>query len=83
MTHPAPIAPGEPYEIEVDLWQTAHVFLRGHRIRLEVSSSAFPKYPRNLNRGEAIATETVWSVAENSVWHTSAMPSRLILPVLP
>lgn len=83
MVHPTPIAPGELYEIEIDLWQTAHVFLRGHRVRLEVSSSAFPKYPRNLNRGEAIATETEWSLAENSVWHTGTFPSRLILPVLP
>jgi uncharacterized protein len=75
--------PGTVYELDVDLWNTAQVFEAGHRIRLEVSSSAFPKYDRNLNTGEDIATGTRMAVAENRVWHDPERPSRLVLPVIP
>ncbi|PZN06359.1 MAG: hydrolase, partial [Bacillota bacterium] len=75
--------PGRVYRFEIDLWNTAQVFKRGHRIRLEIASSAFPKYDRNLNSGEPLATSTRMVVAENRVWHTPAWPSHLILPVIP
>ncbi|ADU50820.1 hydrolase CocE/NonD family protein [Thermaerobacter marianensis DSM 12885] len=75
--------PGKVYRFEIDLWNTAQVFKRGHRIRLEIASSAFPKYDRNLNTGEPLATSTRMVVAENRVWHTPAWPSHLILPVIP
>ncbi len=68
---------------QIDLWRTSHVFLAGHRIRLEVSSSAFPKYDRNLNTGGPLATGTEMTVAANSVWHTGGYPSHLILPEIP
>ena len=74
---------GEVVPMEVDLWSTSHVFRAGHRIRLEVASSAFPKYDRNLQTGEPLATGTRMEVAENRVWHTPSWPSRLILPVIP
>ncbi|QIA26706.1 CocE/NonD family hydrolase [Thermaerobacter sp. PB12/4term] len=75
--------PGQVYRFEIDLWNTAQVFKAGHRIRLEIASSAFPKYDRNLNTGEPLATSTRMVVAENRVWHTPAWPSHLILPVIP
>ena len=75
--------PGQVYEIEIDLWNTSQVFLAGHRIRLEVSSSAFPKYDRNLNTGEDIGKGTRMVIAENRVWHDESRPSTLVLPVIP
>ena len=77
------LEPGETVEFEIDLWSTSHVFGAGHRIRLEVSSSAFPKYNRNLNSGGPIATDTEPLPAVNEVWHDTARPSRLILPEIP
>jgi len=73
--------PGTVYELDIDVWNTAHVFLAGHRMRLEVASSAFPKFDRNLNTGEDIGTATRMVVAENTVWHDAAHASRLLLPV--
>jgi len=64
----------------IDLWSTSHVFLAGHCIRLEISSSAFPKYDRNLNTGADLATSTEMLSAHNTVWHDADHPSQLILP---
>lgn len=75
--------PGTVYEFQIDMWNTSQVFLPGHRIRLEVSSSAFPKYDRNLNTGEDIGTGTAMVQAENRVWHDPEHPSRLVLPLIP
>jgi putative CocE/NonD family hydrolase len=77
------IEPGEVMAYEIDMWSTSHVFLSGHQIRLEVSSSAFPKYDRNLNTGGPLATGTQMTTATNSVWHTQEHPSHLILPEIP
>jgi uncharacterized protein len=77
------LQPGEVYKFEVHLWSTSQVFRAGHRIRLEISSSTFPKYDRNLNTGGPLATGVESKVAENSVWHSAGYPSRLILPVIP
>ena len=54
---PELLEPDAIYEIRLDLWATANVFLPGHRIRLEVSSSNFPRFDRNSNTGEEIASE--------------------------
>jgi putative CocE/NonD family hydrolase len=75
--------PGQVYRFEIGLWSTSQLFLAGHRIRLEISSSAFPKYDRNLNSGLPLATDTVPQTADNQVWHTAAWPSALILPEIP
>lgn len=68
----------------VDLGVTANVFLPGHRIRLEVSSSNFPRYDRNTNTGGTIAAdgEDDLAVAVNRVHHGPAHLSRLILPLI-
>lgn len=76
------LEPGEVYEFDIDLWNTSQVFKAGHRIRLEIASSAFPKYDRNLNTGEPIATGTRMVPAENRIWHDAQRPSRLILPIV-
>lgn len=77
---PALATPGEAIEVNIDLWSTSHVFLEGHRIRLEIASSAFPKYDRNLNTGSALSTGIEMRVAHNSVLHGGNYTSRLILP---
>jgi putative CocE/NonD family hydrolase len=84
LAEPEPLTPGEPYELGLDLSITSNVFLPGHRIRLEVSSSNFPRYDRNSNTGGVIAEESASQVivAVNRVLHGPAHPSRLILPVI-
>ena len=84
LAEPEPLTPGEPYELSLDLSITSNVFLPGHRIRLEVSSSNFPRYDRNSNTGGVIADESASevTVAVNRVLHGPAYLSRLILPVI-
>jgi putative CocE/NonD family hydrolase len=77
-------APGDaPTEIRVELWPTSMVFKRGHRIRLEVSSSNYPRFDRNPNTGRAIATETEPIQAHQVIHHSADASSRLILPIVP
>jgi putative CocE/NonD family hydrolase len=78
-----PIVPGKVYEYKIDLWSTSNVFLKGHRIRLEVSSSNFPRFDRNLNTGASAATDSIFVKAANTIYHDTAHPSALLLPVVP
>jgi len=71
--------PGEVYEIEVVMWDTCVRIDAGHCIRLEVASSAFPKYAVNLGTGGDLATETECVVATNRIWHTPDRPSQLLI----
>jgi len=75
--------PGEIYRIAVDLWATSNVFLAGHKLRLEISSSNFPRFDRNLNTGEDQATGTKMLKATNAIYHDKEHPSALVLPVVP
>jgi putative CocE/NonD family hydrolase len=75
--------PGQVNEIAVDLWPTSMVFRRGHRLRLEVSSSNYPRFDRNPNTGRRIATETDPITATQSVYLDRTRPAHLILPVIP
>lgn len=70
------------YRIEIDLVATSNVFGVGHRVRLEVSSSSFPRFDRNLNTGESLKTGRQMRTAHNRVFHTSSYPSSLVLPVV-
>jgi len=79
---PKPITPGEVYEYKIDLWSTSNVFLKGHRIRLEVSSSNFPRFDRNLNTGKDAATSAEMMKATNTIYHDAQHPSALVLPVV-
>nr|WP_081438909.1 CocE/NonD family hydrolase [Pseudofrankia asymbiotica] len=76
--------PGMVYEITVDLTATSNVFLPGHRIRLDVSSSNFPRYDRNTNTGGFIAREAEAQMipAINRIHHGPSHPSRLVLPII-
>jgi hypothetical protein len=77
------LEPGKVYQYEIDLWLTSNVFLPGHRIRLEITSSNFPRFDRNLNTGEDPATGTRMEKARQTVYHSAEYPSHLILPVIP
>ena len=78
------IDPGTVYEYEIDLWVIGNVFLAGHQIRVEISSSNFPRFDRNLNTGsENNGLEDRWEVAHQTVFHSKAYPSHILLPVIP
>lgn len=83
-TDPELMEPGTVYELRLNLWATSNVFLPGHRIRLEVSSSNFPRFDRNSNTGGIIANETrdQYQPAINRIYHDTAHPSHLILPII-
>jgi putative CocE/NonD family hydrolase len=77
------LVPGKIYEFKIDLWSTSDVFLKGHRIRLEVSSSNFPRFDRNLNTGKSASDSQATLKATNTIVHDASHPSALILPVIP
>jgi hypothetical protein len=79
---PTLINPGEIYKFTLDLWSTSNVFLKGHVLRLEVSSSNFPRFDRNLNTGEALSSARNFVSATNTIYHDAEHPSALILPVV-
>lgn len=82
-TKATPLVPGQIYALSIDLWATSNVFRTGHQIRLEISSSNFPRFDRNLNTGELAATSVKWATATNTILHDKAHPSALVLPVIP
>jgi len=74
--------PGQIYKFNLDLWATSNVFKKGHVLRLEVSSSNFPRFDRNLNTGEQAASGQRFVSANNTIYHDAEHPSVLILPVV-
>jgi putative CocE/NonD family hydrolase len=70
-------------ELTIDLWPTACRFRRGHRLRLQVSSGAHPRWARNTGGGEPLATAVTLRAADQSVYHDPAHPSALELTVVP
>ncbi len=74
--------PGQVYPITIDVGVTGNVFLKGHRIRLEISSSNFPRFDRNPNTGTPVANETKLLKATQTIYHDRAHPSRLLLMVM-
>jgi len=80
---PAPLIRGQSYLLSIDLWATSNVFCTGHRLRLELSSSNFPRFDRNLNTGKLAANSATWVKATNTILHDKTHPSALILPVVP
>jgi putative CocE/NonD family hydrolase len=79
---PRLMEPGQVYEVPVDLHATSWYLPPGHRLRVEISSSNFPRFDRNLNTGGRNYDETTWKVAKNTVHHSAGSLSRLILPVV-
>jgi uncharacterized protein len=74
-----PLTPGRVYKFTIDLWATSNVFLAGHKLRVEVTSSNFPHFDRNLNGGKPGA----FIIANNTIYHDADHPSALIVPVVP
>jgi hypothetical protein len=75
--------PGDAAEITITLYPTSNLFSRGHRIRLDVSSSNFPRFDVNPNTGEPTGMERRRMTADNTVYHEASRSSVLILPVIP
>jgi uncharacterized protein len=78
-----PMEPEQAYEVSITLYPTANLFAAGHRIRLDVSSSNFPRFDVNPNTGEPLGTSRSRNVARNTVHHAPERPSHLVLWVVP
>jgi putative CocE/NonD family hydrolase len=77
------MTPGEVYAIEIPLPPTSNLFKAGHRIRLDISSSNFPRFDLNPNTGEPVGRHTEVRTARNTVYVDAARPSQVILPIIP
>ncbi len=82
LANPAAIRPGVVHEYTIDCWATSYVFRKGHRIRVEISSSIFPKFDPNLNTGRPTGEATEGVRAVQTIFHNREYPSRLLLPVV-
>ena len=83
MSSPKLLEPGKVYEYTIDLWATSNVFQAGHQIRVEISSSNFPRFDRNTNTGNTIAEDAEFKPAMQTVLHGSQYPSHITLPIVP
>jgi len=77
------MTPGEPYEFTIKLYPTSNVFKKGHRIRVDISSSNFPRFDVNPNTGEPLNRHRLTNVAAQTIYHDASRPSRIVLPVIP
>jgi putative CocE/NonD family hydrolase len=77
------LEPGRPYQFNIDLWATSNVFKAGHRIRLQVTSSNFPRWDRNPNTGHPFGQDAELRVAEQTILHDREHPSHVVLPLVP
>ena len=77
------LTPGRPERFDIDLWVTSNLFKRGHQIRLEVSSSNFPRFDRNPNSGLPFGTDEKMLAARQTIFHDRQHPSHLLLPIIP
>lgn len=80
---PGLIEPGVACRYEIDLWATSNLFKTGHRIRLDVTSSSFPRWDRNPNTGHAFGADAELAVARQTILHDSEHPSYVVLPIVP
>ena len=83
LTNSTLLEPNKVYEYEIDLGVTGVVFRKGHCIRVEISSSNFPRFDRNLNTGHAFGTDAEMRPARQTVYHTREYPSYILLPMIP
>ena len=77
------LEPNKVYRYDIDLWATSNVFLPGHRLRVEVSSSNFPRFDRNPNAGHRFGVDAELRKANQTVYHDQEYPSHILLPVIP
>ena len=80
---PSLIEPGRVYQYEIDLWSTSHLVKAGHQLRVEVSSSNFPRFDRNPNTGAPIGQDSRMETARQTVYHSTDHPSHIVLPIIP
>ena len=78
-----PVSPGQVYEYVIDLAATSNVFRAGHRLRVEISSSNFPRFDRNLNTGHEPGQDAEMRVATQTIFHDAEHPSHIVLPIIP
>ena len=83
LENPTLIEPGKVYEIPIEIWETSWEFQPGSRIRLEISSSNFPRFARNLNTGNPLGKSAEMKVATQTIYHDDRYPSHVVLPVIP
>ncbi len=83
LDRPRPLKPGQVYEYRIQMLPTAVLFEKGHRIRVDVTSSDFPNFDRNHNTGGDDYGEATFKVAHQTVFHDARRPSRVVLPVMP
>jgi hypothetical protein len=74
---------GQVYPVTIEMYPTSLVFGKGHRIRLDISSSNFPRFDVNPNTGEPLNNNRRWAIAQNAVYHDADHPSHIVLPVIP
>jgi putative CocE/NonD family hydrolase len=77
------VEPGRIHEYQIDLWATSNVFPAGHRIRLEISSSNFPRFDRNPNTGRPGTADGELRPAMQTIHHDAEHPSHVALPIVP
>lgn len=83
LSSPTLIQPGKVYEYQINVGATGNVFRKGHQIRIEISSSNFPRFDRNLNTGATFGKTTEMRSAKQTIFHSDEYPSRIRLPVIP
>ena len=83
MSNPTMLEPGRPYCYDIDLWATSNVFKAGHQIRLEISSSNFPRFDRNTNTGNIIAEDTELRPALQTIFHDGQQASYISVAIVP
>ena len=76
------IEPGQVYEIVIEPFATANLFKAGHRIRLDISSSNFPRFDVNPNTGEPLGRNRRWIKADNTIYHSTERTSHVVLPIM-
>ncbi len=79
---PQLLAPGEPYPLRIDMGVTSHLFRRGHRLRVHVTSSDFPRFDRNMNTGNPIGEDAIGIPAQQTIFHRAGLASYIDLPVI-
>ncbi|NPE08594.1 MAG: CocE/NonD family hydrolase [Asgard group archaeon] len=80
-TSPELLTPGEIVEVEINLWSTSYIFNEGHKIRIAISSSNYPRFNANPNNGAPIFTNNQTYIANNTIYHNSSHPSHIIFPI--
>jgi putative CocE/NonD family hydrolase len=83
LDRPTPLTPGAVVPITITLYPTANVFKKGHRLRVDISSSNFPRFDVNPNTGDAPGTHRRMLAADNTIYHDARHPSHVVVPVIP